>query len=259
MSTQAFAVIEAAVASGKQIVLFLDYDGVLAEISPLPTSAHIHLACREALLALSPVVRTAVVSGRALSDVSERVGIKDLTYVGNHGYEIAGPDAGYLHDVPTEAKEQLRICKKRLVEMFAGKDGVFVEDKTHSLSVHYRPLAPGDAVVADAAVRTLAATFPALHVTGGSAITEVRTARDWHKGSAVLWLLIHWYGEAWQQSVLPVYLGDDLTDEDAFRSLGEKGVCVRVGQNPSPTLASLRLESVAEVARSLEALRAMLA
>ncbi len=242
--------------------VFCDFDGVLAPIALTPAAAHIDPACQRALAAFAgdTRVRTAVVSGRALQDVRERTGLPELTYAGNHGLEMEGPGLRYVVEPAPHAVEALAACAEALKNALSEISGVLVENKFLSLSVHYRLVEP--AAVPLLRERFLAVTqayaHVPLYVTEGAQLFEVRTTREWHKGSAVLHLLRLWHGTEWGNHTLPVYLGDDLTDEDAFRSLGEKGVCVRVGQNPSPTLAAFRLESVAQVAQSLEALRAML-
>jgi alpha,alpha-trehalase len=119
------------------------------------------------------------------------------------------------------------------------------ERKRYALAVHYRNLPEEDVPAIERVVREVVSRFPELRVTGGKKIFELRPALDWDKGKAVLWLL-----EALGMSLvdeLPVYIGDDVTDEDAFRALADGGFGIRVGKPSAVSAARGRLADVFEV------------
>jgi alpha,alpha-trehalase len=128
-------------------------------------------------------------------------------------------------------------------------DGVLVENKDLSLSVHYRLAAPGKEVDIEAAVDRLLTRFPRLQKRRGKKVFEIRPAMDWHKGKVVMWLLQVLHAE----HEVAIYIGDDETDEDAFRELHGRGLGLRVG-GTAATSADYWLADPGEVRRFLEVL-----
>lgn len=134
------------------------------------------------------------------------------------------------------ARAALAAVAAALEAPLASIPGCFLEDKGLSLSVHFR-LTPRERVAAvragvAAAVRC-AGGDGALVLREGKEVLEVRPARAAHKGTAVLSLMAHGRGRRWRGRYLPVYVGDDRTDEDAFRVLRGTGLTVRVGRGPT--------------------------
>jgi len=235
--------------------LFLDYDGTLTPIVKRPGMAQLSRARRELLkkLAASPHFTVAVVSGRMLSDVAKKVGIKSAYYVGNHGFEISGPKLKFLHPKARAAKPILRRIKKELLRRLKGVKGIIVEDKVLTLSLHYRLVRQRDLAKVKTTFHTL--TRPHLkkkkiRMTSGKKVFEIRPNARWDKGRAVLWLLKK---RVKGRKVTPVYIGDDTTDEDAFRALGKRGITIHVGRGKK-TLARRRLNDVKGVYRFLSRL-----
>jgi trehalose 6-phosphate phosphatase len=200
-----------------RLVLLLDFDGTLAPIVARPEMAAMPDRTRSALHALMerPGVTVAVVSGRGLADVRVRAAIPGIAYAGNHGMEIEGAGLHRIHPEAAAARPELEQVARSIQEALAGMDGAFVEDKGLTLSIHYRQAAEREAEVR-AAVHAAADGRPGLKVTEGKMVLEVRPRVEWDKGRAVLFLL--------EQMRPPegsplLYLGDDRTDEDAFRAL----------------------------------------
>lgn len=241
-----------------RFVLLLDFDGTLAPIVSRPEDATLPAETRAALERLRRLstLEMAVVSGRGMADARERVGIADIAYAGNHGMEIEGPSLSRIHAEAAAARPRLAEVANRLRQRLAAVDGVLVEDKTLTLSIHFRLAARERVPEVRAAVMEAVRSEAGLKATEGKEILEVRPDVDWHKGRAVEFLL--------QQIDPPagtpvVYLGDDRTDEDAFRALsavgGITGEGVIVGDPPAEdTLATSYLRSPAEVATLLNAL-----
>jgi trehalose 6-phosphate phosphatase len=228
----------------------LDYDGTLTPIVSDPDAAHLPPATGRALarLAARPDTTVAILSGRALADVRRRVGVGGACYAGNHGLEIAGPGLERLHPDAAAARPLLREAAARLTRELVAIPGAQVEDKGATLSVHYRRVAPGaQAAVRDVALR-IGQETPGVRCTEGKMVVELRPDVDWHKGSALRFLL----------AALPagsgpaVYAGDDTTDEDAFRALAGESYGIRVAEQPGGTAARAWLASPAEVRSWLE-------
>lgn len=205
-----------------RLVLLLDFDGTLAPIVPEPGEASMPDATRAALdrLRERPGVEVAVVSGRGLADVRERAAIPGIAYAGNHGMEIEGPGLHRIHPEARAARPHLERVRDELAPFLAAVPGAILEDKDLTLTVHYRKVAAGEVPRVRAAVLRAAGEHPGLHVTEGKMVLEVRPRVAWDKGRAVLFLLEQMRPPA---GAPVLYLGDDTTDEDAFRALAERG------------------------------------
>ncbi|MFQ5417156.1 MAG: bifunctional alpha,alpha-trehalose-phosphate synthase (UDP-forming)/trehalose-phosphatase [Myxococcota bacterium] len=234
------------------LALFLDYDGTLCNLQDHPSLARLSPAMQHALCGCAKRTDTviAVVSGRALADVREIVGLPGLIYAGNHGLEIAG------EGVPPFVHEDLVHYRHRAEELALELeglevDGAWTEAKGPTLTFHYRavPL-PNRASLIDEAKRMI-------HDAGYQArdahqAVEARPPIGWDKGRAVLHVLRSQYGPAWSEDVRVIYVGDDHTDEDAFRFLAGLAITFRVGSPDTPTAATRRLPNVDAVRKLLD-------
>lgn len=209
--------------------LFLDYDGTLTGIAGRPEEAHLQARTVDALEALSKRFPLAVVSGRSLADIKAMVGIDSIVYAGNHGLEISSPYFSMTYDIgpgPRAALEGLRPALAGLEETFSG---VLVEDKDLTLTVHYRLMDPGlFDEFKEALGRCAAAAASGGHVrlTHSRKAFELRANVGWDKGRAVQWLM----DRPLFKGKSPLYMGDDDTDVDAYRSISAKGISVNVGR-----------------------------
>ena len=140
----------------------------------------------------------------------------------------------------------LDAATAQLEDRLQNVDGAQVERKQFAIAVHYRRVADADFPLVEEAVRATAPNVPSLRVATGKKIFEFRPDFDWDKGRAMRWLL----GELGldREGVAPFYLGDDTTDEDAFRVIRKRGVGVVVGREGEPSLARYALEDTNEVA-----------
>lgn len=217
-----------------RLVLLLDFDGTLAPIVDHAGEAAMPDATRRALerVMAIPGVQVAVVSGRGLADVRERAAIPDIAYAGNHGMEIQGPGVDRIHPEAAAARPQLEEAKRRIEAAIGSIPGAWVEDKQLTLSIHYRQSPRERVPEIERAVRAAVDGEPRLKISSGKEVLEVRPRVEWHKGKAVLFLLEQMRPPA---GAPVLYLGDDVTDEDAFHALREsgKGEGVLVSDHPS--------------------------
>jgi trehalose-phosphatase len=247
--------------SASHVLLLLDYDGTLTPIVPRPELADLPPGVRRLLEALARQQRLmlAIISGRALVDIKEKVGIGNIFYAGNHGLEIEGPGVSFVSPQAEEFKPVLRRMYQELSQALGAIKGALVEDKGLTLSVHYRQVADDKSKeVRDVFERITgdAAASGKIRITSGKKVYEIRPAVAWDKGKVVK-ILMERCGGGGQKSVpLPVYIGDDLTDEDAFRAIEDYGggISVFVGGGDSPSSARYFLLSPDEVARFLSLL-----
>src|SRR5438034_2975825 len=225
---------EIAGGSGRAAV-FLDYDGTLTPIVSQPEDAWLSDSMRQTLRELAaraPVV--AILSGRDLDDVRRRVNIDAIVYAGSHGFDIAGP-RGLRRQVATEFLPNLDTAEKELHELLDGISGARVERKRFSIAAHYRNVSENDVPKVERAVSEVAGRHHKLRRIDGKKVCELLPAADWDKGKAVLWLL-----EALgldRENSRSIYIGDDVTDEDAFRALEQCGIGIVVGEQSQPTAA----------------------
>ncbi|WP_254544427.1 trehalose-phosphatase [Halomarina pelagica] len=228
------------------LLLCLDFDGTLAPIVPRPEEAAIPATTRKRVRALDALdgVRIAVVSGRALTDVRERVGLDGLVYAGNHGLELERDGDLTVHPLASAARPAIRRACRDIHARLGTIPGCRVEDKGVTATVHYRDAADA-AIPAIEEVVSAVAADESLRVTDGKAVFEIRPRIPWGKGRIVS-LLADEVGEGW----LAIYVGDDTSDEDAFRVLADDGIGVVVG-SPPETAAAARLGDPDDVATFL--------
>lgn len=237
----------------RKLAVFLDFDGTLAPIVARPELAGLDPPTREAVERLARLCTVAVVSGRDADDVRARAGIKGIYYAGSHGFEIVGPGGLHQqHAKGVEALPALDAAERELRSAVAAIDGALVERKRFSIATHYRLVAEGDWPAVEHAVDQALRRHPGLRKGHGKRVFELQPDIDWDKGAAVDWLLQKL--ELHTPDVLPVYIGDDVTDEDALRALAGRGLGVVVLDEPRPTAAQYRLRDPDQVRVFLEAL-----
>ena len=238
-------------ADANGLLFCTDFDGTLAgiEIDPdAPALGEDNLTALERLRDHDRV-DVAVISGRELADLRERVGIDGIDYAGNHGLELHRDGESTTHPIARRRRRDLDTIVADIEERLDDTD-CFVEDKSVSATVHYRTAPERENEVHDvvetAVERVAEGGF---ELSTGKEIVELTPTVAWDKGDAVSLLVADHDG--W----LPIYVGDDTTDEAAFRELSEIGLGIHVGTNPE-TAADYRIEDPDSVTRFLDWLAA---
>ena len=249
--------------AGRRPAVFLDYDGTLTPIVDRPEDARISESMREAVRRLAERLPVCVVSGRDRRVVQALMGVDDLIVAGSHGFDIWSPAGGEIQrDEGENFAGLLEGVEARLREELGGIEGALIEPKKSSVAAHYRLVSEEERPRVGRVVEEILADHPdELKVTPGKMVYEVQPKIDWDKGKAVLYLLEALGFDS--DDVAPLYLGDDLTDEDAFEALNEaspRGIGIFVGRADDPevagrtTAADYVLDDVQEVERFLNAL-----
>ncbi|XP_047330823.1 trehalose-phosphate phosphatase A-like isoform X2 [Impatiens glandulifera] len=265
-------------AKGKIIALFLDYDGTLSPIVDNPDCAVMSPAMRSTVRNVAKLFPTAIISGRSRDKVYEFVGLPELYYAGSHGMDIKAPfKSASSKLLPPECS---RSCNKQakevnlfqpaseflpmidevlrsLVEITEEIEGSKVENNKFCVSVHYRNVDQKNWAAVAQRVQEILEDYPRLRLTHGRKVLEIRPVLDWDKGKAVEFLLES-LGLNDRDDVLPIYIGDDRTDEDAFKVLreGKRGYGILVSSVPKESNASYSLKDPSEVMEFLKSLAA---
>lgn len=211
------------------IILFLDFDGTLSPIVRDPKDAILPPDIKHWLRTLSRRndVKIGIVTGRSLADIKRRVGLKKLIYAANHGMEIFY-NGKYLLRKGRFYKKPINLLANDLRDSFSDISGVIVENKGLSVAVHFRKTNAKQRTTVKRIVTKLSKPFLKkykLQLTSGKMILEIRPAKFWNKGDAVLWM--------WRKlapKYAPIYVGDDMTDEDAFLAIKPCGLGIRIGK-----------------------------
>lgn len=238
--------------AGRTLAVFLDYDGTLTPIVEDHTKAFLADDMRDAVQELANGCTVAIVSGRDLEHIRKLVKVDSVFIAGSHGFEIAGPD-GSTERLERGAKSLPAIdeAETRLREGLSDIAGHSVERKRFSIAVHYRQAAKEDVSRIEAVVDEVLSECDGLRKGHGKRVFRIQPNVDWHKGRAVLWLLERFQRE--EHDIFPIYIGDDVTDEDAFQALAGRGFTVVVRDDePRQTAADYSVADTAEVRRLID-------
>ncbi|MBI4833760.1 MAG: trehalose-phosphatase [Planctomycetes bacterium] len=234
------------------IVLGLDYDGTLTPIAKRPELARLAEDTRDLIKTLSRNHKftVSVISGRAINDIRRLVGLRNIYYAGNHGLEIYQPGRGILRQYSPAVRRQAGKINRYLAETLGHIKGLLIENKGITLSVHYRNAHRSAVPAVQRAVHhAKRLVAPEWHSSYGKKVVEIKPPfKDINKGNALKFIM----RKASGQNVLPVFIGDDITDEDAFSVLRKKGISIYVGRQTNESCAGFYLRDVSDVKRFLK-------
>lgn len=238
----------------RSILFFFDFDGTLAPIGPDPDKVELHHNTKAQLKKLSDDFPVAIVSGRDRADIESKIGIDNLYYAGSHGFDISGPNnTSHLHPEADRLMPLIEEIGAEFKEKMLHHEEVWVELKKFAVAIHYRMADEETVKQVHEEIRDTMDNKEDLIWEEGKGIVEIKPAVDWHKGKAVLWLMDHLQMDTKQ--ALPLYLGDDTTDEDAFRALKGKGSSILVDGDSQQTHADYLLENQRDVSDFIQKLR----
>ncbi|CAN0901863.1 Probable trehalose-phosphate phosphatase 4 [Linum grandiflorum] len=253
-------------AKGKKIIVFLDYDGTLSPIVDDPNLAFMSEEMRAAVREVAKCFPTAIISGRSIDKVKDFVQLSNVYYAGSHGMDIMAPprpvkscdghsptlvmDKKGTEVLFQPAKRFLPTIEKILKELeeeTAKVKGARVEDNRFCVSVHFRQVDDEDYPSLEEKVKSVLAKYADFHLCWGKKVMEIRPTIEWDKGHAVEYFL-ETLGLS-NSDVIPVYIGDDRTDEDAFKVIQQRGTGypIIVTSCPKETKASHSLVDPSEV------------
>lgn len=237
-------------AKGRRPLFFLDYDGTLAPICLHPRDAALPEKTRTVLEKLSGSYFTAVISGRALKDIKGFLGELPVYIAGSHGFVIE-TDAGEVFRLPEAQgfRKDLEAAYRFFEGGLSSIPGVVLEMKDFSVAVHDRMVDKGLKPAVEREVERAQALFPRLKRASGKCVFEFKPLIDWDKGKAVRWIMDRLPIK--EGGAFPIVIGDDATDEDAFREVKSSGISVFVMGEKKETHADFTLQSIAEVAEFL--------
>lgn len=237
----------------RTLVLLSDLDGTLTPIRDRPQAVRLSARAGRILarLARHPRCRVGIVSGRSLAALKRLVRIPGAAYAGCHGLELAWRGVRFRHPGAVALAPLLRRIAGELLRRTSRLSGVLVEPKGLTVGLHYRLASPRDVPALRRIIDEILASAPALELLAGKKVLELRPHVAWGKGQAVQ-LLRSLLAGSLRRRALTIYLGDDATDEEVFRALRGKAICVAVGRRR--TRAAYRLSGSAAVERLLASL-----
>lgn len=234
----------------KSVFVCLDYDGTLTPIVSRPELATLPDSTRETLRELATYCPVGVISGRDRVNVQQLVNVDSLIYAGSHGFDISGPkNLKIQHEMGAQFLPILDQVEASLHEQLDSIVGTLIERKKYSVAVHYRLTGSQDLPVVRSAVEAVLSQHSDIRAIHGKKLYDLQPGIDWDKGKALMWLLAAL--NIPRDGVMTFFIGDDVTDEDAFRVLQDENIGMIVEDTARYTYATYRLNNPDEVVQFL--------
>ncbi|MDI6804263.1 MAG: trehalose-phosphatase [Bacteroidota bacterium] len=215
------------------IFIFLDYDGTIVPIQEKPKQAKLPESSRLLLdeLAQHPNTYVGIVSGRSMKDIRRMVKLTSLFYIANHGYEIYSRKIKWRHPIVTDIVPILKKLRTNFKKALKAIHGVLIENKIITLSIHYRQLSGTLVSTLKKIIKSKMQEYSRfLKISSGKKVFEIKPKNNWNKGKAIFKVMDLFNATT---DPLIIYIGDDKTDEDAFRLLPKGAFAIYVGSNSS--------------------------
>ena len=242
----------------EKTILLTDFDGTLTPIQKHPDLAALSEEIRQILIKFShnKEIFLGIITGRSLKQIKKLVHIRDVLYVANHGIELEGPGIRSTCPEAKKARSTLWHIYMRLFKSLKNIEGVHIEDKGLSISLHYRAVKKrGDVEYIISTLHDITKPFldrKMLSLSTGKMVYEIRPPVKWNKASTIQWLLTHYFPVEFSEDALLIYLGDDKADIEVFDSLMGKGLTIFVGNPSDMSTADYYVNSPEEVKVFLE-------
>lgn len=242
----------------KKIILLTDFDGTLTPIREHPDLANLSEKVRQVLLKFSHnrTFFLGIITGRSLHQIKKLVNIPGILYAANHGIELEGPGIRFSSSEAKKARCNLWHIYMRLFKSLRHIEGVYLEDKGYTISLHYRLVKKASDV--EFVTKTLdSITKPYLErkilsLSAGKMVYEIRPPVKWNKATTIQWLLTNYFPLEFSVGAFLVYLGDDQADIEVFTALSGKKLTIFVGTAPDVSEADYYVHSPEEVKTFLE-------
>ena len=242
--------------TSRRALIFLDYDGTLVPIKKNPELAVLNLKIKKLLRQISKKHFVAIISGRTLAEIKKLVGIENIIYSGNHGFEIEMQMTAdkktrfpqiFICPAAKRIKPEIQTIKKALQKRIENIKGAWVEDKGLTITIHWRQVNKRYLPELFATIRAVIRNNSRVVLTKGKKVWEIRPNVKWNKGKAVRFIMSKVRSP--KSKVVPVFIGDDTTDEDAFKTLNN-GITIRVGQSKK-SKAKYYIKNQSEIKKTL--------
>lgn len=230
----------------KEAIIFLDYDGTLTPIVERPELAKLSEKMRKTIEELAKRYKIAVISGRDRPDVEKMAKLEGIFYAGSHGFDIKGPNGQHFEN--EEGKtflSTLEEAEKELREQIPAIKGAWVERKRYAIAVHFRQADSKQEPEVEKIVDQVHSHHYKLRKKTGKKIFELQPDIEWDKGKALFWLMELFNIDL--KKTVPIYLGDDTTDEDAFLAIQDVGIGICVQDDRRLTFAHYLLKDTSQV------------
>jgi len=242
----------------EHVILLTDFDGTLTPIRKHPDLVNLSEEIRQTLIKFTQVkaIFLGIITGRSLKQIKKLVHIRDILYVANHGIEMEGPGIRSTCPEAKKARSTLWHIYMKLFKSLRHIEGIYVEDKGLSISLHYRTVKKkGDVEYIISTLHDITKPFldrKMLSLSTGKMVYEIRPPVKWNKASTIQWLLTHYFPVEFSEDALLIYLGDDKADIEVFDSLMGKGLTIFVGNPSDMSTADYYVNSPEEVKVFLE-------
>lgn len=250
--------VDALLNAREKTILLTDFDGTLTPIQKHPDLVNLSEEIRQILIKYSQnkALFLGIITGRSLKQIKKLVNIPEILYVANHGIELEGPGIHYVSKEARKARYILWHIYMRLFKSLKHIEGMHIEDKGFSISLHYRAVKKkGDIEFVTSTLHAITKPFldrKMLSLSTGKMVYEIRPPVEWNKASTIQWLLAHYFPEEFSEGALLIYLGDDKADIEVFDSLRGKGLTIFVGNPLDTSTAEYYVHSPEEVKAFLE-------
>jgi len=216
------------ISSASSVVLFIDYDGTIVPIQPRPELAKLQSETVDLIQSIlrKPNFFVCIVTGRSIENIRNLVKIDDVSFIGNHGFEIWRKGKHWIHPAANKNRLPLTRVARELKKVTEHIDGIAIENKVFTVSIHFRNVARRyEAQIKRAITQVVGLNDTMFTITAGKRVYEIRPDIGWDKGKGVM----RWLHISRLQKPLVIYIGDDRTDEDAFRAIRDEGITISVG------------------------------
>lgn len=237
--------IEKKIRDAEKVLIISDYDGTLVPIVDRPNLVALPKKMKDILQMITnnQKYNLAIVSGRYVYDVKMLVNIDKIFYAGNHGFEVIGPNLHWMHPELKKSGLLINSIQKHLEKELGGIKGIIIENKIITLSVHFRLCKKKHIPLIRKIVRNAVRKYEKFRITTGKKIFEIRPNIKWDKGKASLWIM-----NFLDKNILSIYIGDDKTDEDAFKAI-KNGITILVSKRKISSKAKYFIRNISEVQR----------